>query len=77
MSETYPVTVTVYQDASGDWRWRAQAGNNKVVATSGEGYRNESHARAMAARLFPHATKVTQLSGDTIVRSGEASGHAP
>jgi uncharacterized protein YegP (UPF0339 family) len=37
--------VEVYQDLSLDWRWRRCDGNNgKIVATSGEGYRNKSYA---------------------------------
>jgi uncharacterized protein YegP (UPF0339 family) len=30
----------VYQDASGEWRWQLRAGNHRVIADSGEGYRN-------------------------------------
>lgn len=30
--------VEVYRDARDEWRWRRVAGNNKVVADSGEGY---------------------------------------
>lgn len=29
----------VYRDRQGDYRWRLVAGNGKVIATSGEGYR--------------------------------------
>ena len=43
----------VYQDSAGEWRWRVKAGNNEVIATSGEGYVNESHARKMVDTLFP------------------------
>ncbi len=28
----------VYQDNGGYWRWRLFAGNNRIVADSGEGY---------------------------------------
>ena len=45
----------VYQDEHGEWRWRALAGNNKVVADSGEGYHNRSHAKKMAKEMFPSA----------------------
>lgn len=45
--------VEVYQDVSGDWRWHAKAGNNKIVAESGEGYRNLSYAQEMARALYP------------------------
>jgi uncharacterized protein YegP (UPF0339 family) len=30
----------VYKDASGKWRWRLRAINNKIVADSGESYHN-------------------------------------
>lgn len=31
----------MYKDVSGFWRWRLVAGNNKIIADSGEGYYNE------------------------------------
>lgn len=30
--------VEYYQDAAGKWRWRAIAGNGRVVADSAQGY---------------------------------------
>ena len=30
----------VYEDAAGEWRWRLVAGNDQVIAESGEGYRD-------------------------------------
>ena len=30
----------VYEDAAGEWRWRLVAGNDRVIADSGEGYRH-------------------------------------
>ncbi len=45
--------VDVFSDTASEWRWRAVAGNGRIVATSGEGYVNQSHTRAMATRLFP------------------------
>jgi uncharacterized protein YegP (UPF0339 family) len=47
------VRVSVYKDAAGEWRWRGIAGNNEVVATSGEGYTEHGHAVEMAERIFP------------------------
>lgn len=44
-------TVTVYRDKTGDWRWRRVAANGRVVATSGEGYRNRTHAEKMARKI--------------------------
>lgn len=34
----------LYKDAAGQWRWRLVAGNNQIVATSGEGYVNKADA---------------------------------
>ena len=34
----------VYQDSAGDYRWRLQAANGKVIADSGEGYKNQGDA---------------------------------
>ena len=45
--------VELFTDTTGDHRWRAVARNGEIVATSGEGYRNASHARAMAERILP------------------------
>lgn len=48
------VTVTldkvhVYKDSSGEWRWTRRNGSNGlVVADSGEGYTDRSHAVEMA-----------------------------
>ena len=42
--------VQVYRDAAGEWRWRKIASNGQVIATSGEGYVNWSHAEEMARR---------------------------
>jgi uncharacterized protein YegP (UPF0339 family) len=47
--------VTVYKDAVGEYRWRARAGNNEMVADSGEGYVEHRDALAAAAILFPEA----------------------
>jgi hypothetical protein len=53
-SETNPVeTVQVYEDDRGEYRWRAIAGNGRIVATSGEGYVEEKYAAGMARRIFP------------------------
>jgi uncharacterized protein YegP (UPF0339 family) len=30
----------VYRDGKGEYRWRARAANGRVIADSGEGYRN-------------------------------------
>jgi uncharacterized protein YegP (UPF0339 family) len=35
-------TFKVYKDAGGEWRWRLVAGNDRIIADSGEGYRDKS-----------------------------------
>lgn len=34
----------VYQDESGEWRWRVIAANGNVIADSGEGYTQKHNA---------------------------------
>lgn len=34
----------LYKDAAGQWRWRLVAGNNQIVATSGESYVKKADA---------------------------------
>jgi uncharacterized protein YegP (UPF0339 family) len=43
--------VTLYRDASGEWRWRRQSENGLIVATSGEGYHNHDDALNMAREV--------------------------
>jgi uncharacterized protein YegP (UPF0339 family) len=31
----------VYQDAAGEWRWQLRAANKRIIADSGEGYRDK------------------------------------
>lgn len=34
------MTYIYYQDASGEWRWKLKAANGRILADSGEGYKN-------------------------------------
>lgn len=34
----------LYKDASGYWRWRFKAANNRIIADSGESYHNKTDA---------------------------------
>ncbi len=45
------MTIKVYKDKAGEWRWRLVAANGKKVATSGEGYTRKRDA-IRAARGF-------------------------
>jgi len=31
----------VYKDNRGEWRWRLRASNGRIIADSGEGYKNK------------------------------------
>jgi uncharacterized protein YegP (UPF0339 family) len=35
------VTYYYYKDNQGEWRWRLKASNGRIIADSGEGYKNE------------------------------------
>jgi uncharacterized protein YegP (UPF0339 family) len=48
-------SVRVFEDAAGEWRWAARAGNHETVADSAEGYVNHGDALAAATTLFPDA----------------------
>ena len=43
--------LTVYQDASREWRWRIVHKNGNIIADSGEGYATHSSAVRAARRL--------------------------
>jgi len=32
----------IYKDAQSEFRWRLKAGNNQIIATSGQGYKDKS-----------------------------------
>lgn len=33
--------IEMYQDKTGEWRWRAKAPNGRIVATGHEGYKSK------------------------------------
>jgi uncharacterized protein len=37
---------TVFKDAGGQWRWQLTASNQKIIATSGEGYTTKANCLA-------------------------------
>ena len=39
------MTFYIYKDSAGEYRWRLRAGNNQIVAVSGEGYIYKSSCR--------------------------------
>lgn len=43
--------ITVYRDRAGEWRWRLQERNGRIVADSGEGYTRKAGAKRAAERM--------------------------
>ena len=35
------MTYHYFKDHKGEWRWRLKAANGRIIADSGEGYKNE------------------------------------
>jgi uncharacterized protein YegP (UPF0339 family) len=51
----------VFKDAKQEWRWRYYAPNNKIIASSGEGYKNRGdclNAIKLLKRSFFSAVEV-------------------
>lgn len=44
MTRTYP-SYLIYKDLAGEYRWRYQAVNGKIIADSGEGYKTKKDCR--------------------------------
>lgn len=40
------MTYYYSKDAKGEWRWRLKTSNGKIIADSGEGYKNEADCKA-------------------------------
>lgn len=40
----------IYQDASGEWRWRRTASNGRIVGSSSQGYKNRADCIENARR---------------------------
>jgi len=45
------MTYQYYKDSKDEWRWRLVASNGRIVADSGEGYRNEHECLADIDRV--------------------------
>ena len=55
-------TFRVYEDAASEWRWRLVAGNERIIADSGEGYRDKQDCL--------HAIELVKDSKDARVEGG-------
>lgn len=49
--------IDLFKDAKGEWRWNIRAGNNKLIASSSESYKNRKDAVA-------NVNSVTSLNAD-------------
>lgn len=54
-SGMYNYIVRIYKDRRGEYRWRLQALNGRIVADSAEGYSRKSRCHQMAEKIFPYA----------------------
>jgi uncharacterized protein YegP (UPF0339 family) len=45
------MTIQIYQDTRGEWRWRAVADNGRIVADGAEGYDSKANAERAALTL--------------------------
>ena len=71
----------IYRDRLGEWRWRWRAGNNRIVADSGEGYssrdaawRAADSARRAKGRLPAHRKARVRLAPRPSLRLAPRSG---
>jgi uncharacterized protein YegP (UPF0339 family) len=62
-----------YQDTANEWRWRLNDGNGKIVADSGEGYKDRKDCEKGAA-LF---TTLGPSAPEHKVSESANSGHGP
>ena len=64
-----PATFEIYKDKAGEFRWRLRMQNTKVIATSGEGYKEkESCMKAIES--------VKHVAADAPVKEVEATDSA-
>jgi len=55
-----PREFEIYKDASGEFRWRLRAKNGRIIANSGDGYKNRADAEH-AIGLVKNATSETTI----------------
>lgn len=63
----YPHVFDVYQDISGEWRWRLWAKNGKVVADSGEGYKRKAGAIRVCDTILEGLSATIFVAGVELV----------
>lgn len=50
----------IYQDTTGEWRWRLLAANGQVIATAGEGYVHKGDCLHGIALVMQSAVATTE-----------------
>ena len=53
MKKAVDMKFELYEDKTGQWRWRLVAKNGRTVADGGEGYHSQGNARR-AVKAFRH-----------------------
>jgi uncharacterized protein YegP (UPF0339 family) len=59
-------TVHFYKDAAGEFRWRLQSENGRIVAESGEGYERLQSAIDIARDIFKDSIRYSYEAEDFI-----------
>ena len=54
-----PMTFEVYSDAKSEFRWRLKDGEDKIVATSGQGYGKKADCKKMCENFVADISKYT------------------
>jgi uncharacterized protein YegP (UPF0339 family) len=44
--------LELYEDKSGEWRWRLKSSNGRIVASSGEGFTRKSSCRESVSNML-------------------------
>ena len=63
----------IYKDAQGDFRWRFQAHNGRMLAESGEGYNNQAnceHAILLIKQQVANAAISSKVELDWLKMAG-------
>lgn len=55
------MVIEVFKDKAGEWRWRKKAGNNEIVASSGEGYKGHQDAWQAAHKEAGPDDRIVQV----------------
>lgn len=61
----HPKQFVLYKDEKGEYRWRLYAANSKIIADSGEGYKNRADCLHGINLVASVASGAPILDGDT------------